>query len=218
MSNSVDQVTDVTAAIVMNGSYSDSVALLSDRSTLLNALSNQLVYYFSPANLLKDTFLTGAMNFNSGCVPIEILANFSNIQRMIATFYSNYPHVYEQEDFQNLLCHAACGTDNARQYLRVIVVDQFGRFVAKFGEEYISSGELTYSLAIGPSLTTPPLESPPPSSNETAVKSNIVILRDVSDQATEDDIRAVFTHPSSTVIKSIQKDVEHCWYVLLYSI
>ena len=153
------------------------------------------------------------MNLHSGCVPVEILANFSNIQRLIATYYSKYPHVYENEDYQSLLCHGAYATDDARQHLRVIVVDQLGRFVANFGDGYSRSDACTYSLAIGPLLVTPPLESPKASLNETETRVNTIILRDVSDQATEDDVRAIFGHPSSVGIKSIHKDVEHCWYV-----
>jgi hypothetical protein len=201
---------DVSTMNTVNGQYSYSTPVLSDKAAILEALSKQLVYYFSPVNLLKDTFLNEVMSLNAGCVPVDILAKFSNIQRIVS---SSQIQDSTTDDIPRLLCDAVYGSDYYRQLLRIIVVDQNGQFVAHFGQEYLPSDQCTYFLAIGPTDKLQ-LEGYQLSSHDATIK-NVIILRDVDDQATEDDIRAVFSH-SSPGILGIQKDIEHCWYVYLY--
>lgn len=55
----------------------------SKRAELLKQLEKQLIYYYSSHNLSKDVYLQTIMNLNSGHVPISILANFSNVNKII---------------------------------------------------------------------------------------------------------------------------------------
>ena len=55
-----------------------------DKQQLLKRLAKQLIYYFSDKNLPKDVYLQTIMNLNSGHVPISILANFANVNKIIA--------------------------------------------------------------------------------------------------------------------------------------
>ena len=55
----------------------------SKRAQLLKQLEKQLMYYYSSHNLSKDVYLQTIMNLNSGHVPISILANFSNVNKII---------------------------------------------------------------------------------------------------------------------------------------
>ena len=55
-----------------------------DKQQLLKQLAKQLTYYFSKQNLSKDVYLQTIMGLNSGHVPISILANFANVNKIIA--------------------------------------------------------------------------------------------------------------------------------------
>jgi hypothetical protein len=47
-------------------------------------LARQLEYYFSPQNLLNDTYLQTLRELNDGCVPVSILANFSKVKLILS--------------------------------------------------------------------------------------------------------------------------------------
>jgi hypothetical protein len=55
-----------------------------DKQQILKKLAKQLIYYFSDKNLPKDVYLQTIMKLNSGHVPISILANFSNVNKIVA--------------------------------------------------------------------------------------------------------------------------------------
>lgn len=71
----------------------------SSKQQLLQKLEKQLIYYFSTNNLSKDVYLQTIMNLNSGHVPISILANFSNVNKIIGRsgtllqYHNNSNHV-----------------------------------------------------------------------------------------------------------------------------
>ena len=45
-------------------------------------LARQLEYYFSTANLSKDTYLSTLRELNEGYVPLSIIANFGKVQAL----------------------------------------------------------------------------------------------------------------------------------------
>ena len=45
-------------------------------------LARQLEYYFSTANLSKDTYLSTLRDLNDGYVPLSIIANFAKVQAL----------------------------------------------------------------------------------------------------------------------------------------
>ena len=61
------------------------------RSGLLQALSPQLEYYFSVANLSGDTYLRTLMGLNSGYVPVAAVATFGNVQRIVMRWDGGIP-------------------------------------------------------------------------------------------------------------------------------
>ena len=65
--------------------------LAARRSGLLQALTPQLEYYFSPANLAGDTYLRTLMDLNSGYVPVAAVATFGNVQRLVMRWDGGIP-------------------------------------------------------------------------------------------------------------------------------
>ena len=65
--------------------------LAARRSGLLQALTPQLEYYFSAANLSGDTYLRTLMGLNSGYVPVAALATFGNVQRIVMRWDGGIP-------------------------------------------------------------------------------------------------------------------------------
>ena len=65
--------------------------LAARRSGLLQALTPQLEYYFSAANLSGDTYLRTLMDLNSGYVPVAAVATFGNVQRIVMRWDGGIP-------------------------------------------------------------------------------------------------------------------------------
>ena len=65
--------------------------LAARRSGLLEALTPQLEYYFSAANLSGDTYLRTLMGLNSGYVPVAAVATFGNVQRIVMRWDGGIP-------------------------------------------------------------------------------------------------------------------------------
>ena len=65
--------------------------LAARRSGLLQALTPQLEYYFSAANLSGDTYLRTLMGLNSGYVPVAAVATFGNVQRIVMRWDGGIP-------------------------------------------------------------------------------------------------------------------------------
>ena len=196
---------------------------------VLNQLSRQLEYYFSAANLSRDTYLRTLRELNDGYVPAAILANFAKVQRIC-------PH-----DSYNAVLLAA--TDYS-EFLEVVNVDK--ETSQKVSKE---EGKQTL-LAIGPRDLKPielPSTAVAPSTlalrnSTTAVEVNIdgvsdpsvsiatsqtaaataspvnsvqntIILREVPDRVTENDIRELFDMNMCPPIEHIVEDIPGFWCV-----
>ena len=53
-------------------------------ANLMDRLRHQMEYYFSPANLSKDTFLVDLLKKHDGSVPIEVIARFPKIRALFS--------------------------------------------------------------------------------------------------------------------------------------
>jgi len=103
------------------------------RSALIGALTPQLEYYFSPANLLGDTYLRTLMDLNSGYVPVGVIVNFGNVQRLVGRWDgadgSGGIVAAEPAGIQSLIREAA----DRSALLDVVWIDGSGRKVADEG-------------------------------------------------------------------------------------
>lgn len=234
-------------------STSTTTTRLSENHLLLSSLSRQLDYYFSQKNLSQDTYLRTIMELNSGHVPVSILSNFANVNRIISTGLST-----QQEDLKNtnvewLVRQAAIESD----LLEVVRLNQNGNVISRLSENDAASmkredytpppeesGKPTF-VAIGPSplllldsvegLNISDTENKDNShesraqlsvqkmkkSNQTKNSScNIIILRDVPEDATENDIRSIFQNKNpekrkESLVTNVQREVGQCWFVTL---
>jgi hypothetical protein len=193
-------------------------------------------YYFSPHNLSKDTYLSTIMKLNSGFVPITILCGFTNINRIIARYanaLANGMDIADIDVHHLLVCSAV-----EAKVLKIILLDQDGNMIKTHGEEGYDDmkGPKAFE-AIGTDDEGEGIDADADADGEgvshaeTAVvkekdradanvdaksssTNSTVILRDVPEEATEDDIRHVFEgDDGNVIIHNVQKEVGHCWYV-----
>jgi La domain len=177
---------------------------------VLNQLSRQLEYYFSTVNLSRDTYLRTLRELNDGYVPATILANFAKVQLICP--YDSYTAVIE-------------AVTNCSENLEVVFVDK------ETSRKVQAEGPHTL-LAIGPKHSKP-IELPTTpitpraiasvaSSNITdAVESmsvppifgvqNTIILREVKEGVTEDDIRELFDFEKCPPIQQVVEDISSFW-------
>lgn len=190
---------------------------------LLDSLAKQLLYYLSTQNLSDDTYLKTIMELNSDHLPVSIVSNFSNITRIIKDSLVDGETI-SSCDVPGLVREAAFRS----QFLEVAVLNQNGIIVSKVedGNHQLETGRVTY-FAIAPTSLRPtdhdtstPLRRDnvqglgEKAKNDTA---NIIILRDVHEDATEENIREVFhrTVNTSIDITDVQSEIGNCWFVTL---
>lgn len=194
------------------------------RDELLESLAKQLSYYLSTQNLSSDTYLNTIMELNSGHVPVTIVSNFSNITRIIADSLTDDERISDL-DVPGLVREASIRSE----FLEVAVLNQNGSPIAKDedGTYELETGRLTF-FAVGPTSVRPahhdtikPLRRDRKQNSGKIVKSdntiNILILRDVPEEATEEDIRDIFKKPTDTSIEitDVQREIGNCWFVTL---
>ncbi len=200
------------------------VESLLENGELITALTKQLQYYFSPQNLEKDTYLNTIMQLNSGFVPVSILINFANVNRIIGSFASRMG-ISDIEDVNvaDLLRKSALTSPSK---LKIVLLDQDGNPIASHGDVNFDSlkGGLTFE-AFGKcvsdgddstGISTGEIDVPTNEEDEMQASST-VILRDVPEIATELDIRGIFEKSASNkniaspIISNVQKEVSKCW-------
>lgn len=210
-----------------------------DDKSLQKSIQTQISYYLSTKNLSQDTYLSTILSLNSNYLPISILGNFANVNRIIGQYA---PAINSKEDESDKIDFNALDVDQKMQIvhkvlegvssksemLELVVLDQGGNVVCKnqitenvpVDEEFESKKAMPLSfLAVGLNKFGHSVENTTASSVSEAVEekkqNEVVILRDVSNDATEEDIRKVFSSDdenlSLTIVK-IEKDEENSWY------
>lgn len=185
-------------------------------------LARQLEYYFSTANLEKDTYVSTLRSLNDGYVPVSIIANFAKVQSL-APMESALPAVQT----------AAC---EFSELLEIVMVDsETGKRVQSDDGASPSSAKLV--MAVGPvsgepiplnqpninsgameeNVTTPaPVKgmsttfSSMPGSSSNGVQ-NTIILRETPDGVTEKNVRELFLFEGCPAIEEIHLDLQNCW-------
>lgn len=174
----------------------DQVA--NDEAVMLTALARQLEFYFSPANLSRDTYLQTLQQLNDGHVPISILANFTKIQTI-------------------------CLLTNNREEAVVQAVSQYSPLLQVVHISTVTSKQVDSSesndantiLAVGPlqdaaDAVQQQVLVPPKSPVQ-----NTIILREVQEDVKEEDVRELFQGLTTCPpLQQVRLDVANCWYVI----
>jgi metal-sulfur cluster biosynthetic enzyme len=174
---------------------------------VLHRLARQVEYYFSAANLSKDTYVSTLRSLNDGYVPISIIANFGKVKSLVP--YDGFNAVRKAAtEFSDLLEIVEINT-------------QTGKRVSET-EPHNDTAEPPSTLeAVGPIGGQPiPLSkiAASPVSSPTNVKlvssvQNTVIIREVPQSTEEAHVRELFTFESCPSIQSLHLDVGNCWSV-----
>jgi hypothetical protein len=189
------------------------LALSEAREAVLRQLALQLEYYFSTANLSKDTYVETLRSLNDGYAPVSIIANFGKVRSLV-------PY-----DAVNAVQRAA--TDYSELLEVVMIETQTGKKVTSTEKEGRPEGEVNTILAVGPISgkpipvpeTTMPLpipvvaQSSPSTPTSTPLVQNTVILREVPSSVEEDQVRELFAFEKCPPVQSVRLDVANCWYV-----
>jgi hypothetical protein len=170
---------------------------------VLQRLARQVEYYFSTANLSRDTYVSTLRSLNDGYVPVSIIANFGKVKSLV-------PY-----DALNAVRQAA--TDCSDLLEVVYINTETGKRVPV--DENDEDSTLNTLEAVGPISGEPiPLSQvsnvipvSPPAIKAVHSIQNTVILRDVSESTEESHIRELFTFEKCPSIQSLHLDVANCW-------
>jgi hypothetical protein len=168
---------------------------------LLERLARQVEYYFSSANLSKDTYVSTLRSLNDGYVPVSIIANFGKVKSLV------------QYDAFNAVRTSAT---EFSQLLEVVEIDtQTGKRVKS---DESNSSDVPLIEAVGPISGEPiPLSVIPASPvilsvvTSIAPIQNTIIIREVPEGTEESHIRQLFAFASCPAVESMHLDVADCW-------
>ena len=160
-------------------------------SVFFSSLARQLEFYFSPANLFRDTYLQTLRSLNDGYVPVVIVANFAKIQAICSPRN-------EQERIQAVVKAAS-------DYSAVLEVVSISTLTNK----KVQDEDVMTILAVGPSSSSPtPLVAPK------SPIQNTIIIRDMPNDVKEEDVRGLFDDKTHPPLVDVRLDVANCWYVV----
>jgi hypothetical protein len=188
-------------------------ALSEAKEALLRQVALQLEYYFSTANLSKDTYVETLRSLNDGYAPVSIIANFGKVRSLVP--------------YDAVSAVQTAATDYSELLEVVMIETQTGKKVTSTEKEATPEEEVNTILAVGPisgkpipvSETTTPLpipvvaQSSPFTPTFTPVVQNTVILREVPSSVEEDQVRDLFAFKKCPPVQSLRFDVANCWYV-----
>lgn len=221
----IDASTTVTTTVVVPPSASEPQNGMpgekEQRKLTHQLLARQLEYYFSTANLSKDTYLSTLRDLNDSYVPVSIIANFGKVQALAPLESALEAVVVAATEHSDLL----------------EIVDEEGKKITKQEEKKDDQAQIV--LAIGSTTGEPipmsqiqKMEKPkraanpaqqnsntPASQNASNVKANTssssvqntIILREVPKGTDEESLRGLFDFEGCPSIKSIREDLHNCW-------
>lgn len=171
-----------------------------DDATLAQ-LARQLEYYFSQANLDKDTYVETLRQLNDGYVPVSILQRFSKVQAF-TPIETVDAVVKAATDFSSLLEVASIDTKTGK---RVIEGVPGAITILAVGSTSGKPLDLTGLPGVVPTTPKSPVQ-------------NTIIIREVETTVTEEVVRALFDDEHCPPIQSLYLDVFNCWFVTLDTI
>mmetsp|Transcript_4943 Transcript_4943/g.14328 ORF Transcript_4943/g.14328 Transcript_4943/m.14328 type:complete len:545 (-) Transcript_4943:710-2344(-) len=235
----IDESTTVTTTVVVPPPVEDETQETKMEETpeereqrimMLKQLARQLEYYFSEANLSKDTYLSTLRDLNDSYVPISIIANFGKVQALVPYESALEAVVFAATDHSDLL--------------EIVELDETGKKISNTEEEKKDESEIAVViLAVGsisgkpiptsqiqptekaktssgagtPSRSSSSQTSDHESSSSTVTNpvQNTIILRDVAEDVEEKTLRDLFAFEGCPSIESIHADLHNCWFVTL---
>jgi hypothetical protein len=189
-------------------------------------LARQLEYYFSTANLAKDTYVSTLRSLNDGYVPISIMANFGKVHALVSPEMSIEAVTTAASEFSELLEVVEVDTKTGKRVVVVKDKELSKKTVTKTTVMAVGpvSGEpIPMSLVSSmPSMTGTPVPEnsvttpnvPKAVSTTTFQASSIqntVIVREAPEGTEEETIRNVFAFDACPVIQSVHLDLQNCW-------
>jgi len=172
---------------------------------ILEQLARQLEYYFSQANLEKDTYVETLRQLNDGYVPANILQRFAKVQSLVPL------------DTVDAIVKA---TTEKSSLLEVALID------SKTGKRVSGDNVNTNCIVAIGSSSGKPLENcvlkavgftSTPNTPGTPIQ-NTIIIRDVDPSIKEEQVRALFDDDECPPVLSLYLDVYNCWCVLASSL
>ena len=168
---------------------------------VLAQLARQLEYYFSQANLEKDTYVETLRQLNDGYVPVSILQRFSKVQSL-TPFETVEAIVKATVEHSSLLQVASIDTKTGKR----VEEDVPGRTIVAIGTcsgEPLENNSLQSVVPTTPNTPGTPIQ-------------NTIIIREVDSRVTEEEVRALFDDEHCPPVLSLYLDVFNCWYVSLF--
>lgn len=216
----IDASTTVTTTVVVPPvapkDHKETLEEKEQRALTYKLLARQLEYYFSTANLAKDTYLSTLRDLNDSYVPVSIIANFGKVQAL-APFESALEAVI------------AAATDHS-DLLEIVELDEEGKKITNKKDE---SEQATQTIMAVGSFTgkpipmsqipktekpkkaaTPSPDTPAPTKVEQSASNNVqntIILREVAKGVDEETLRNLFSFEGCPSIESIREDLHNCW-------
>lgn len=181
-----------------SSTLNDEAESIQYDDAVLTQLARQLEYYFSQANLDKDTYVETLRKLNDSYVPVSILQRFAKVQAF-APMETEDAIIKAATEFSDLLEVVSINTKTGKR------VEDADASVATL-------------LAVG-TISREPLDNTRlqavvPSSPKVPVQ-NTIIIREVDPRVTEEDVRALFDYEHCPPIQSLYLDVYNCWFVTL---
>jgi La domain len=191
-------------------------------------LARQLEYYFSTANLAKDTYLSTLRSLNDGYVPVSIIANFGKVQAL-APLDSAFAAVkIAATDFSDLLEVVVVNSDTGKRVLNhdekpsktVLAVGPVSGEPIPMNKFYscaLSDAESVSSQEKDEHVVTPATSKSLATSFSSASGrgsngvQNTIILRETPDGMTEEVVRELFAFEGCPAIESLHLDLQNCW-------
>ena len=235
--NNTDSISTVTKEVQV--AAAETPEQRDQRILTHQLLARQVEYYFSVANLSRDTYLSTLRNLNDGYVPLSIIANFGKVQSL-APFGSAWDAVY------------AAASDHS-DLLEMVELDEKGKKISTSSDDdndnsSSSSNKDTIILAVGtvsgeaipmsqiqslrssndtstdktpssavtthsssPTSTIRNLSSVSATTNATKNIQNTIIIREVSADVEEKVVRSLFDFEECPSIQTIHLDLHSCW-------
>ena len=166
---------------------------------VLAQLARQLEYYFSQANLEKDTYVETLRQLNDGFVPVSILQRFSKVQTLVP-FETVEAILKATVEHTSLLEVASIDSKTGKR-----VEEENANTILAIGScsgEPLENSSLQSVVASSPNTPGTPIQ-------------NTIIIREVDSRIGEAEVRALFDDEQCPPIVNLYLDVFNCWYVLI---
>jgi hypothetical protein len=223
--NTSDTATITSAAAATTTSESSTkssavsepeMVMSPENEAALQQLARQVEYYFSTANLTRDTYVSTLRSLNDGYVPVSIIANFGKVRalapydslnavRMAATDYSELLEVVQI----NTLTSKRVSLEEANDD-NISTNNKILDAVGPVNGQPIPMSSLPHiTIVASPTATAKtPAASPVPSS---PAFQNTVILRETPSDIQDEHVRELFDFEKCPPIQSVHLDLANCW-------